>query len=97
MLWKKAKPKKKQPVRSVTGRSPAAQAVQKLPASTREVRGAVEVTSDPYLAKLSPEARAQLEVQEKQMEAVRKFVEENPEEASQLLRVWLAQGKEQKG
>lgn len=58
-----------------------------------EVRGEVATTTDPFLQKLSPEARAELEVREKMMEEVRKFVEENPEAASQLLRVWLSAGK----
>ncbi|MFC1547836.1 hypothetical protein ACFL5M_04850 [Candidatus Neomarinimicrobiota bacterium] len=60
-----------------------------VPRSIQEAKGAVEVTSDAFLSKLSPEARAQLEANEKIMADVRKFVEEHPEEASQLLRVWL--------
>jgi flagellar biosynthesis/type III secretory pathway M-ring protein FliF/YscJ len=54
----------------------------------------MEVTSDAFLSKLSPEARAQLEANEKIMADVRKFVEEHPEEAGQLLRVWLKAAKE---
>jgi flagellar biosynthesis/type III secretory pathway M-ring protein FliF/YscJ len=64
------------------------------PRSTREAKGAVEVTSDAFLSKLSPEAQAQLEANEKIMADVKKFVEEHPEEAGQLLRVWLKAAKE---
>jgi len=49
----------------------------------------VEVTSDSYLSKLSPEARARLQAQDRMMKEVLKFFEENPEEASQMLRAWL--------
>jgi flagellar biosynthesis/type III secretory pathway M-ring protein FliF/YscJ len=49
----------------------------------------VEVTSDAFLSKLSPEARARLETQDRMMKEVLKFVEENPEEASRLIRAWL--------
>ncbi|UCH10717.1 MAG: hypothetical protein JSU61_02165 [Fidelibacterota bacterium] len=88
-MWKKSKVKKRPPVRTVSGKGAPAQAVRKVPVSTGEARGAREVTSDAYLSRLTPEARAQLEAQEKVMEDVRKFVEENPEAASQLLRAWL--------
>ncbi|UCD38813.1 MAG: hypothetical protein JSW54_04860 [Fidelibacterota bacterium] len=60
------------------------------PASRTAARGAVEVTSDSYLSKLSPEDRAKLEAQDKRMKEVLKFAEENPEAASQLLRAWLS-------
>ncbi|MFC1543338.1 hypothetical protein ACFL4K_02220 [Candidatus Neomarinimicrobiota bacterium] len=53
------------------------------------MHGTKEVTSDSYLPQLSPEARAKLEAQDRRMKAVLKFVEENPEAASQLLRAWL--------
>jgi flagellar biosynthesis/type III secretory pathway M-ring protein FliF/YscJ len=66
------------------------------PRSAQEARGAVEITSDAFLSKLSPEAQAQLEANEKIMAEVKKFVEENPEEAGQLLRVWLKAAKEGK-
>ena len=59
------------------------------PAPRTAVRGTVEVTSDAFLSKLSPEARARLETQDRMMKDVLKFIEENPEEASRLLRVWL--------
>jgi flagellar M-ring protein FliF len=49
----------------------------------------VDVTSDSYLSKLSPEARARLQAQDRMMKEVLKFFEENPEEASQMLRAWL--------
>jgi flagellar biosynthesis/type III secretory pathway M-ring protein FliF/YscJ len=77
------------PAQSV--RTPAKPAA---PRSTREAKGAVEVTSDVFLSKLSPEAQAQLEADEKIMADVRKFVEEHPEEAGQLLRVWLKAARE---
>ena len=60
-----------------------------LPAPRTAVRGTVEVTSDAFLSKLSPEARARLEIQDRMMKDVLKFIEENPEEASRLLRAWL--------
>ncbi len=63
------------------------------PAPRTAVRGTVEVTSDAFLSKLSPEARARLETQDRMMKDVLKFIEENPEEASRLLRAWLT-GKE---
>ena len=47
-----------------------------------------EVSSLAAHAKLPPEARAR----EQMMADVVKFAKENPEEASQLLRVWLAGG-----
>ncbi|MQY64670.1 MAG: hypothetical protein GH143_10295 [Calditrichaeota bacterium] len=59
------------------------------PAPRTAVRGTVEVTSDAFLSKLSPEARARLETQDRMMKDVLKFIEENPEEASRLLRAWL--------
>jgi len=49
----------------------------------------MEVTSDSYLSKLSPKARAKLETQDRMMKEVLKFFEENPEEASRMLRAWL--------
>jgi flagellar biosynthesis/type III secretory pathway M-ring protein FliF/YscJ len=87
MKGKKEKRKgKKAPV---SGKPAPVKPIQKPPTSTGEARGAKEVTSDTFLSRLTPEARAQLEAQEKVMEDVRKFVEENPEAASQLLRAWL--------
>jgi len=67
---------------------------QSVPAPAKGApKGAVEVTADAYMHKLTPEARAILEAQEKTVAEVRKFVEEHPEEASQLLRAWLSRGK----
>ena len=60
------------------------------PAPRTSPRGAVEVASDSYLSKLSPEARAKLEAKDKMMKDVLEFIEENPEEASRMLRAWLA-------
>ena len=88
MLGKKAKRKQEKPVR--------AKEVRQTPAATGEARGAREVTSDAFLSRLTPEARAQLEAQEQEMEEVRKFVEENPEAASQLLRAWLTAAGEER-
>ena len=64
------------------------------PAPRTAVRGTVEVTSDSYLSKLTPEARARLESQDRMMKDVLKFIEENPEEASRLLRAWITTGEE---
>ncbi len=64
------------------------------PAPRTAVRGTVEVTSDSYLSKLTPEARARLESQDRMMKDVLKFIKENPEEASRLLRAWLTTGEE---
>jgi|GEM_PF-3729724 len=73
-----------------TVRAPAApQRGTPPPAPRTAVRGTVEVTSDAFLSKLSPEARARLETQDRMMKDVLKFIEENPEEASRLLRAWL--------
>lgn len=98
----KKKPPTKGPVRKVPPKQlPSAQptrapAKPAEPRSTQEAKGAVEVTSDAFLSKLSPEAQAQLEANEQMMADVRKFVEEHPEEAGQLLRVWLKAAKEGK-
>ena len=51
-----------------------------------------EVSSLAAYGKLSPEARAQLAAREQMMADVIKFAQDNPAEASQLLRVWLAGG-----
>ena len=86
------KPVKSSPPQPVRTPPPAQEEVPPV-ASRTSVHGAVEVTSDSYIAKLSPEARARLEAQDKLMKAVNKFVEEHPEVASQLLRSWLTKGK----
>ena len=59
-------------------------------AGALEARGEVEVVADEFLMKLSPEARAQLEVQDRVTTEVTKFVEENPEGAAQLIRIWTS-------
>lgn len=51
-----------------------------------------EVSSLAAHAKLPPEARAQMEAREQMTADVVKFAKDNPEEASKLLRVWLAGG-----
>ncbi len=82
--------KQVKPFRPKTVRAPTAPQRGTPPPTPRTVvRGTVEVTSDSYLSKLSPEARARLETQDQMMKEILKFVEENPEEASRLLRVWL--------
>ena len=53
-----------------------------------EARGQLEVATDEFLQKLSPEARAQLEAMEKMTSEVSAFTEENPEGAASLLRIW---------
>ena len=55
-----------------------------------EARGEVEVVTDEFLQKLSPEARAQLEAQDRVTQEVNKFVEENPEGAAALIRIWTS-------
>ena len=50
----------------------------------------MEVVTDEFLMKLSPEARAQLEVQDRVTSEVTKFVDENPEGAAQLIRIWTS-------
>ena len=57
-----------------------------------EARGEVEMVSDTFLSKLSPEARAQLEAQDRMTHDVTKFAEENHEGAAQWLRIWTASG-----
>ncbi len=52
-----------------------------------------EVSSLAAHAKLSPEARAELESPEQMTADVLKFAKDNPEEASKLLRLWLAGGE----
>ena len=55
-----------------------------------EARGEMEVVTDEFLQKLSPEARAQLEAQDRVTQEVNKFVEENPEGAAALIRIWTS-------
>ena len=57
------------------------------------VKQQAEVSSLAAHAKLPPEARAQLAAREKMMADVVTFAKDNPEEASQLLRVWLTGGE----
>jgi flagellar M-ring protein FliF len=59
-------------------------------AGALEARGEVEMVTDEFLMKLSPEARAQLEAQDRMTQEVTQFVEENPEGAAQLLRIWTS-------
>jgi len=55
-----------------------------------EARGELEMITDEFLQKLSPEARAQLEAQDRITEEVTKFIEENPEGAAALIRIWTS-------
>ena len=57
-----------------------------------KVKKQPEVSSLAAHAKLPPEAQAQLVAREQMMADVVKFAKDNPEEASQLLRVWLTGG-----
>ncbi len=59
-------------------------------AESIEARGEVEVVTDEFLQKLSPEARAQLEAQDRVTQEVNKYVEENPEGAAALIRIWTS-------
>ncbi len=56
---------------------------------TLETRITID-SPDVFQDKLSPEARARLAAREKTTAAVLKFARDDPEAASQLLRVWLA-------
>ena len=62
-------------------------------AGALEARGEVEVVADEFLLKLSPEARATLEAQDRVTQEVTKFVEENPEGAASLVRIWTSAAK----
>ncbi len=55
-----------------------------------EARGRIEVITEEFLKKLSPEARAQLEAQDRITQEVTKFIEENPEGAAALFRIWTS-------
>ncbi len=49
------------------------------------------VKVDENLSKLTPEARAKLEADEKKIKEIVAFADENPEDASTVLRAWLVQ------
>ncbi len=55
----------------------------------------VEIPEDIYMKKLSPEARAQLKAKGKMTSEVIEFAKESPEDATKLLKAWLAQEKNQ--
>ena len=59
-------------------------------AGALEATGEMEMVTDTFMQKLSPEARAQLEAQDRMTQEVTKFTEENPEGAAQLLRIWTS-------
>lgn len=73
--------------RVLVGAGPGIEAVPGA-AGAMEAKGELEVATDEFLAKLSPEARAQLEAMEKMTSEVTAFTEENPEGAASLLRIW---------
>ncbi len=50
----------------------------------------IEIDEDQFIKHLSPEAKARLKAKEKMVEAVREFCKENPQDASQLFRLWLS-------
>lgn len=52
-----------------------------------------ELDEDLFIKKLSPEARAKLKAKRKMLDSVSEFAESKPEEAAQMLRVWI-QGKD---
>ncbi|MBN2280379.1 MAG: flagellar M-ring protein FliF [Candidatus Marinimicrobia bacterium] len=51
----------------------------------------VVIDEDQFIMHLSPEAKARLKAKEKMVDAVRNFCKNNPEDASQLFRIWLTQ------
>jgi len=59
-------------------------------AGALEATGEMEMVTDSFMQKLSPEARAQLEARDRMTEEVTGFTEENPEGAAQLLRIWTS-------
>ncbi len=59
-------------------------------AGALEATGEMEMVTDTFMQKLSPEARAQLEASDRMTAEVTKFTEENPEGAAQLLRIWTS-------
>ncbi len=50
-----------------------------------------EVSEDLFMKKLSPETRAKMKATDRMTEEVIEFVEENPENATKLLRSWITQ------
>jgi len=50
-----------------------------------------EIPEDFYMKKLSPEARAKMKAHDRMTSEVIKFAEENPENATKLLRSWITQ------
>ncbi len=63
-------------------------------AGALEATGEMEMVTDTFMQKLSPEARAQLEARDRMTQEVTGFTEENPEGAAQLLRIWTSGMKE---
>ncbi len=59
-----------------------------LPAGAVQAEGSMEMVTDSFLQKLSPEARAQLEAHDRMTSEVTEFAEQNPKEAASLLRIW---------
>lgn len=58
--------------------------------SIRVVEGSRASTQDEYMAKLTPEAQADLKKQDEHLNKLRDFAENNPEELGELLKIWLS-------
>ncbi|NOX88639.1 MAG: flagellar M-ring protein FliF [Calditrichaeota bacterium] len=75
--------------------APAKAPTQLAEGAKEEIRGEVAgasmqpIPEDIYMKKLSPEARARLQANDKMTAQVLKFAEERPEDATRLLRSWL--------
>lgn len=54
------------------------------------------VTAEDYLHKLSPEEQARFRAFEEQTKKVRELANSDPEAMSQLLQIWLAQGRRER-
>ncbi len=50
-----------------------------------------EMDEDQFITHLSPEAKARLKAKEKMITVVTKFIKEHPDDASQLVRLWMTQ------
>jgi len=69
----------------IVGKLPEGQAPKALkPREPEEV-----IDENQFIMHLSPEAKARLKAKEKMVDAVKEFCKNNPEDASQLFRIWL--------
>jgi flagellar biosynthesis/type III secretory pathway M-ring protein FliF/YscJ len=89
-LWSKRKVK---PGKQVKLRAPE-EVFPQPDKPARPVKPAGPVKADDFLSKLTPEARAKLEADEKKIQEIVAFADENPEEASTVIRAWLAQNSD---